>query len=78
MAQQVLVEDGSGQVSKRVSGANMQLRRSIWVFSIDYHETGRRRIGQIDEDVIVGKRRNIVQVMIDGLQRVAVGIDIVG
>src|SRR5712691_11104447 len=46
VTQQVLVEDGSGQVGEGVSLADAQLRRSLRVFRINHDETGRRGVGE--------------------------------
>src|SRR6266567_324472 len=75
MSEQVLVEQRPWQVSKRCARLRLlgtQLRNSLGVLRINHHKAWSCRIGEIDEDIIVRERADIIQVTFNGLQRIAI------
>src|SRR6266480_3827179 len=56
----------------------MQCRLCLRIFCINNHKTRCGRIGQVDEDIVVGQWSDIIEVMVDRLQRVTTRIEAIG
>src|SRR5690348_15672434 len=55
----------------------MQCGLGIGIFRVDNHKTRCGSIGEVDEDIVVGQWSDIIEVMVDRLQRVTSRINIV-